>query len=129
MAAVLRVQHVSVPMPPAGNDDARQFYGETLGMREITPPSSLDARRLVWFEAGDDGHEVHCFTDERLGPNSPEQHLCLQVDDLDAYRQRLADHGVPIEETMPIHNRPRCFVHDPFGNLIELTQIIGHYQE
>lgn len=127
MPSVRRLQHASVPMPPTGNADARRFYGDALGMTEKKPPASLSAMNLVWFSAGDGGDEVHCFADERLGPNSPAQHLCLEVDDLDAYRTRLAEHGVAIEETTEIPNRPRFFVRDPFGNLIELTQITGGY--
>jgi catechol 2,3-dioxygenase-like lactoylglutathione lyase family enzyme len=128
MARFQRLQHASVPMPPGGNDEARAFYGRTLGLQEVEPPSTLDTAALVWFRVGDDGHEVHVFTEEHLGPNSPGQHLCLQVDDIDAIRQRLNDHGVPIEETTPIKNRPRFFVHDPFGNRIEITQIVGDYK-
>ncbi|HYO29365.1 MAG TPA: VOC family protein [Thermomicrobiales bacterium] len=127
MPTVRRLQHASVPMPPSGSADARRFYGDALGMREIQPPSSLQRMNLVWFGAGDGGDEVHCFADETLGPNTPGQHLCLEVDDLEAYRTRLAEHGVAVEETQAIPNRPRFFVHDPFGNRIELTQIIGQY--
>ena len=127
MPTVQRLQHTSVPMPPGGQPSARAFYGDALAMTEITPPSTLDRNALVWFAAGETGHEVHLFTEEGFGSNSTAQHLCLQVDDIDAYRARLADHGVEIQETTPIHNRPRFFVRDPFGNLIELTQITGDY--
>ena len=127
MPTVLRLQHTSVPMPANGQDKARQFYGGTLGMEEVRPPSSLMVGRLVWFRAGPDGHEVHVYTDEEMAAKSTGQHLCLQVDDLSAMRSRLGEHGVAIEETQPIKNRPRFFVHDPFGNLIELTQITGAY--
>lgn len=127
MPSVQRLQHTSVPMPPGGREAAQAFYGEALGMTEITPPSTLDRDALVWFAAGDGGHEVHVFTEERLGSNSTAQHLCLQVDDLDGYRSRLGEQGVEVQDTTPIHNRPRFFVRDPFGNLIELTQITGDY--
>ena len=129
MSTVQRLQHASVPMPPDGHGEARRFYGGALGLEEIRPPADLRNLSLVWFRAGADGHEVHCFAEERLGPNSAAQHLCLQVDNLEAYRARLAKHGVAIEEAQPIHNRPRLFVRDPFGNLIELTQILGPYDE
>ncbi len=128
MPAVRRLQHASVPMPPSGKADARRFYGDALGMREIQPPSTLNGMNLVWFTAGDGGDEVHCFADESLGPNTPNQHLCLEVDDLDAYRAHFASHGFAVEETAEIPNRPRFFVHDPFGNLVELTQILGPYR-
>ncbi len=127
MPTVQRLQHASIPMPAGGAAAARQFYGDALGMEEVTVPSSLDARALVWFRAGE-AHEVHVFTDERFGPNSPAQHLCLQVDDIDAFRRQLAQRGVEIEETTAIHNRPRFFVRDPFGNLVEITQILGDYK-
>ncbi len=126
--SVLRLQHASVPMPAGGNDEARAFYGGVLGLDEIPPPSSLDAEQIIWFSAGGGGHEVHLFTEDGFGPNSPGQHLCLQVDDLDATRERLGDHGVAIEETTLIPNRPRFFVRDPFGNRVELTQILGDYR-
>ena len=127
MASVQGLHHVSVPMPQTGHDEARRFYGDALGMREIQPPSTLAVLNLVWFTAGDGGDEVHCFAEETLGPNSPGQHLCLEVDDLDAYRTRLAKHGFAVEETTEIPNRPRFFVHDPFGNRVEITEVQGDY--
>ncbi len=127
MATVLRLQHTSIPMPNDGHEAARAFFGEALGMTEVKPPSALDHMRLVWFKAGPDGHEVHVFADPVMSRKSTSQHLCLQVDDVEAYRKRLADHGVKIEETIEIPTRPRFFVHDPFNNQIEITQIDGDY--
>lgn len=125
MGFVTRLQHTSIPMPSDGPDRARSFYGDALGMTEKQPPSSLS--NVVWFEAGPDGQEVHCYIDFEFAPLANQQHLCLQVNDLDALRSHLAQHGVPIEETITIKNRPRFFVRDPFENLIELTQITGDY--
>jgi catechol 2,3-dioxygenase-like lactoylglutathione lyase family enzyme len=127
MGGVLRLQHTSIPMPADGRQAAQRFFGEALGMTEVTPPSTLEVDKLVWFNAGEDGHEVHVFTDDDVARRSSAQHLCLEVDDLEAVRQRLSAHGIEIEETQAIHNRPRFFVHDPFGNLIEITQITGQY--
>lgn len=112
-------------MPPGGDDRAREFYGRALGMTEKAPPSTL--RNVVWFEAGPDGQEVHCFTEPNFEAQGNQQHLCLQVNDLRALRARLAELKIPVEETIEIRNRPRCFVRDPFQNLVELTQITGDY--
>jgi catechol 2,3-dioxygenase-like lactoylglutathione lyase family enzyme len=128
MASVLRLQHTSIPMPQGGQNDARAFFGGALGMTEIVPPSTLNRVSLVWFQAGSDGHEIHLFVDPSVERRSNAQHLCLQVDDLAAYRQRLGEQGIAVQETDQIHNRPRFFVHDPFNNLIEITQIDGDYQ-
>jgi catechol 2,3-dioxygenase-like lactoylglutathione lyase family enzyme len=128
MPTVRRLQHASVPMPPGGADEARRFYAGALGMPEIHRPRGLSHLTLVWFSAGDDGDEVHCFEEENSGPNSPGQHLCLEVEDLEACRARVEEHGFPVEAADPIYNRPRFFVHDPFGNRVELTQILGQFE-
>ncbi len=127
MAGVLRIQHVSVPMPPGGEAAARRFYTGGLGLQEKAPPSALAHLDLVWFHAGADGLEIHLFTD-RTGQAAVEaQHLCLQVDDLDVYRADLEAKGIATEDTVAIHNRPRFFIRDPFGNQIEVTQVLGEY--
>jgi catechol 2,3-dioxygenase-like lactoylglutathione lyase family enzyme len=127
MPSVKRLQHTSVPMPPDGADRARAFYGGVLGMREIPKPSGLAARNLVWFAANDNGDEVHVFQDEQMDHNSSEQHLCLEVDDLEAFAARLREHGFEVRIPETIHNRPRLFVRDPFANLVELVEIKGQY--
>lgn len=125
MGFVTRLQHTSVPMPADGTERAREFYGEALGMTEKAPPSSLS--NVIWFEAGTDGHEVHCFVERDFEPHANQQHLCLQVNDLEALRVHLREQGVSIEDTIAITNRPRFFVRDPFENLIELVEITGDY--
>lgn len=127
---IKRVQHVSVPIRPGGADAARSFYGGVLGLQEKQVPSSLDASMLTWFAVGNDEHEVHCFVDRDYENRSTGAHLCLEVDDIEALRRQIAANGVALEpEPEPIHNRPRSFVRDPFGNLIEFTQINGRYEE
>lgn len=127
MSNIQRLQHTSVPIAPNGAEDARRFYGDALGLTEIAPPRELRALSLVWFRVGTDGQELHCFTETRDLPAGSGQHLCFQVGDLAATRERLRTHDVRVEEADAIRNRPRCFVRDPFGNLIELTQIDGPY--
>ena len=127
MPTVKRLQHTSVPMPPGGDEQARAFYGQALGMREIPKPSGLNQMTLIWFAANEDGDEVHVFQEQNMGPNSAAQHLCLEVDDLEAFHSRLSDHGYEPRTPETINNRPRLFVRDPFGNLVELVQILGQY--
>lgn len=122
--AVVRLQHTSVPMPPGEEASARHFYGTVMEMVEKVPPASIVDQGLIWYHAGDD--EIHLFRDDDPAGNE-RQHFCLQVDDIDRYRAQFAAHGVEIEETVAVPNRPRFFVHDPFGNRIELTQVLGEY--
>ena len=118
------LQHVSSPFPDNRRADVRRFYGEVLGLREIPPPVTLASMNLVWFSAGP-GLEMHFFP----GPTDPSsaRHFCLNVDDLEETRQRLAESGATPYDDTPIPNRPRFFCRDPVGNLIEFTRIEGDY--
>ncbi|HYH11514.1 MAG TPA: VOC family protein [Thermomicrobiales bacterium] len=128
MASVVRLQHVSIPMPEGGLEQARQFYGDTLGLERKPVPSVLNAEEIIWFRLGGEGDELHVFT-ERGEPKSPGQHLCMQVDDITAWREMLTSKGVAIEETDHIVNRPRFFIRDPFNNRVEITQVLGDYND
>ncbi|MEJ7838471.1 MAG: VOC family protein [Thermomicrobiales bacterium] len=127
MGASMRIQHVSVPMPLGGNDEIRRFYGETLGFTEIVPPSVLGQERFVWWAVGDGGHELHCYTMDPYVKSQPSQHFCIQVDDGPAAREKLVAAGYSVNEEPGINNRPRFSTADPFGNKVEVTEIIGQY--
>ena len=125
--ARLRLQHVSLVIPQGGQDRVRAFYGDLLGLEEKQPPKSLAHLQLVWFIAGEGEIELH-FTPEGVPPDGTDQrHICLEVDNLEVYRQRLTEAGIAQDEAVPIPYRPRFFVRDPFGNLLELTTIQGDY--
>jgi catechol 2,3-dioxygenase-like lactoylglutathione lyase family enzyme len=89
----------------------------------------LKDRDLIWFDIGEDEHEIHLLRTDpaALVPPRAADHLCIEVDDIAAMRAHLNAHDVPIKETSVIDNRPRFFVEDPFGNSIELVQITGHF--
>lgn len=116
----LALQHVSIPMPKGGHDDARAFYGRLLGLEEREVPPKLDASELVWFRVGAD-LELHCFESDEPAPHA--QHFCLRIDaGLDGLRERLEATGVDVEDTTEIVGRPRFMTRDPFGNRVELTE-------
>lgn len=123
-----RVQHISVARPRGAGHAvaARRFYGEILGLEEIDPPRTLTEMDLIWFRIGD--QEVHVFPVDG-SPVDVGQHLCLQVSDLAALRSHLTRHDIPVLDDTPIPNRPRFFCHDPFGNRIECTTILGPYNQ
>ena len=125
--SIHRLQHTSITMPPGGHDEARRFYSGILGLEEVPPPSGLNPGRLVWFSISEDGDELHLLVDETFEPITNGQHLCMVVDDLNAFRKKLTEAGVEIGEEPPIAFRPRFSFRDPFGNKIELTEILGDY--
>ena len=120
------VQHVSVARPRGADAAAaaRHFYAEIMSLHEVAPPRSLAQMDLIWFRLG--ASELHIFPADGAAPDVG-QHFCLQVDNIDALRAQLAAAGVAIIDDIAIPNRPRLFCHDPFGNRIECTTILGPY--
>jgi catechol 2,3-dioxygenase-like lactoylglutathione lyase family enzyme len=127
-SAVRRLQHVSTPYPRGRQDDVRAFYGDVLGLVEKPVPDSLVDQELVWFEAGPPDLELHFLPDPVPPDFVAQRHFCLEVGDLDGWRRKLEGAGVETRDDTPIPNRPRFFCRDPFGNLIELTTIMGDYR-
>jgi len=118
----LRLQHVAISRLPGGDAAARAFYGNVLGLSEITPPTSLAALDLIWYQLGAET-ELHIMVEEPMGQDHSGRHFCLAVDDLGELRARLEAAGITAVGDTPIPGRPRFFVRDPFGNLIEITSI------
>ncbi|MFL5680640.1 MAG: VOC family protein [Chloroflexota bacterium] len=116
---VTGVQHISLPIVPGGQDRARRFYGELLGLGEKPVPETLP-RHLVWYDVGP--NEIHLLVEDNAADVNPQsrRHPCLEVDDVDALRASLDAAGVATEdEDFPLPGRRRFFARDPFDNLIE----------
>ncbi len=112
------IDHVQLGMPAGGEDAARRFYGEILGLAEIAKPAELAGRGGCWFAR--DGVAVHLGVEATYRP-ATRAHPAFVVDDLVAERERLARAGVPIiddDSGLPV---ARCYLEDPFGNRIELV--------
>jgi catechol 2,3-dioxygenase-like lactoylglutathione lyase family enzyme len=118
----LRLQHVTIAIPPDGAERARAFYGGVLGLQEKPVLPKLDPARFIWYAAGGD-NELHLQLAPELPPDKP--HFCLAVDELDDLRARLEEAGVETRDPTPLLGRPRFMCRDPFGNLIELVHLDG----
>jgi catechol 2,3-dioxygenase-like lactoylglutathione lyase family enzyme len=114
-----RIDHVQLAMPPGGEDRARAFYADLLGLQEVPKPAPLAGRGGCWFEA----REVRVH----LGVEDPftaarKAHPAFEVDDLAALLERLDAAGVSISPAETLDSIARAHVDDPFGNRIELLE-------
>ena len=112
------LDHVQLTIPAGGEDQARAFYCDALGLTETPKPAALVARGGLWLRCGAQGLHFGVetpFTPQRKG------HPALLVDDLGALRQRLDAAGIAIHEDTPIPGVERLFVFDPFGNRLEFV--------
>lgn len=115
----MRLDHVQVSCPPGGEEVARAFYRDALGMTELEKPPLLAARGGCWFRDGD--AELHIGIEENFTP-AQKAHPALAVDDLDAVAKTLQDQGYPVNwdnDTIP--GRRRFHTADGHGNRIEIV--------
>ena len=117
--AIIGLDHVQVAMPQGGEDRARAFYGEVLGLPERPKPPELAACGGCWFET--DSVKIHLGAEQDFRP-SAKAHPGLLVSDLDGLLTRCRDRGFRATEPELIEATRRAFVHDPFGNRIELME-------
>ena len=124
----MRLHHVQVACPQGGEDGARRFYGEGLGLVEVAKPAGLAGRGGVWFravgEAGEATAELHVGVEEPFVPARKAHPALLvpAVDELDAIGARLERLGFEVDWTQR-HNFPgfeRLHALDAHGNRTEL---------
>jgi catechol 2,3-dioxygenase-like lactoylglutathione lyase family enzyme len=111
------LDHVQLAMPPGQEGKARDFYCDLLGMVELPKPPELAKRGGCWFESGD--VQIHLGVEADFRP-AKKAHPALRCTDYPALLARLKVAGI---EVIPDHALPgttRCYIHDPFGNRIEL---------
>ena len=121
----MRLHHVQVACPPDGEDAARRFYADGLGMTEVDKPADLVARGGCWFRAYDDSGavaaELHVGVEDPFAP-ARKAHPAFVVADLSAVAGRLRDLGFEVDEsqrdTFPGH--VRFHTCDAHGNRVEV---------
>ena len=115
------VDHVQVAAPPGCEQAARGFYGGLLELAEVDKPEALTARGGCWFTVG--GQQLHVGVAEPFTP-SAKAHPALEVGDraaLGALAARLQAAGYTVEWDDVIPGTARFYVHDPFGNRLEVV--------
>jgi catechol 2,3-dioxygenase-like lactoylglutathione lyase family enzyme len=108
------IHHVSICVTDATR--GLEFYRDVLGMTQLPRP---DLGPGYWLDAG--GQQVHLMEMDTDPPRA--NHFAIRVDDVGAAVDDLRAQGV---EVHPIDHIPgagrQAFLHDPFGNFIELNQ-------
>ncbi len=117
--AVPSIHHVQIAIPAGGEDAARRFYANLLGLTEIEKPENLRARGGLWLETGN--LQLHLGVDPAFAP-ATKAHVAFQVSDIAAVRQRCDAAGHATREDEPLPGYQRFYVDDPFGNRVEILQ-------
>jgi catechol 2,3-dioxygenase-like lactoylglutathione lyase family enzyme len=114
------IDHVQLAAPPGCEEDARRFYGALLGLEELEKPEPLRARGGTWFACG--AQQVHVGVEQEFSP-ARKAHPAFHVRGYDALLDRLGAAGVEVVPDDLLPGVRRAYVHDPFGNRIELVAL------
>jgi len=104
-------------MPANKEDAARAFYRDLLGMTELQKPTELAKRGGCWFASGD--VQIHLGVEKDFRP-APKAHPALRCGDYHGLIASLRNAGVEVLSDDKNPGVTRCYIHDPFGNRIEL---------
>jgi catechol 2,3-dioxygenase-like lactoylglutathione lyase family enzyme len=113
------IDHVQVAIPRGGEERARAFYQDLLGLPEQPKPPELAKRGGAWFESA--AVKVHCGVEDPFHP-ARKAHIAFRVDNVArlAKDARLAGYEVVTDDVLPGHER--IYVYDPFGNRLEFLR-------
>ena len=115
--SLLRIDHVQITAPRAREREARHFYGNVLGLRELVRTRTIPTSALSFaLGAATELHVV--LVDDPLKPLLSD-HFAIVVDDLESIKRRLADNSASYNPSPVRAGYERVFVRDPFGNRIE----------
>jgi catechol 2,3-dioxygenase-like lactoylglutathione lyase family enzyme len=116
---IMQIEHVQLAMPVGGEQLARRFYGDLLGIPEVAKPPDLAKRGGCWFERG--SLKLHLGVEVEFRP-ARKAHVALLVEDLAALRRILGAADVAVKDDEPLPGYQRIYVNDPFGNRLELME-------
>jgi methylmalonyl-CoA/ethylmalonyl-CoA epimerase len=131
-----RLNHVAIVVPHLAA--ASELYGQALGARVSEPTAlpdhgvtvvfvDLPNTRIELLEPLGNASPVRGFLDRN--PAGGMHHLCYEVDDIIAARDRLRSQGARVvgdgQPRLGAHDKPVLFLHpkDFCGTLIELEQV------
>ena len=117
---LLRVQHAQITIPKGAENEARNFYCDILGLREIPKPEALQNRGGFWLEVG--SFQIHIGTEDGVEREKSKAHIAYEVENLEAWREKLIENKIKILEGIPIPHYRRFEFRDPFGNRVEFLE-------
>ena len=127
MKHVKSIGHVAVSVKDI--ERSLDFYVNKLGFDEMFRLEREDRLWIVYLRITDTQY-IELFPDA-VGDSAPPfanvgfNHLCLEVDDIDAAIAELTGKGVVLtsEKTLGVDHNYQAWIADPEGNRIELMQL------
>ena len=104
-------------MPADGEDTARRFFVDLVGMTEVPKPTALAKRGGCWLRSG--RVDIHLGVEQDFRPTL-KAHPALICQNYDALIARLNAANISVKEAFETPGTRRSHIQDPFGNRLEL---------
>src|SRR5450432_2389315 len=116
---IIELHHVNVTVPQALEEATKHCYGSILGLAQLQKPEGPRTSVGAWYQLG--AAQLHLSIEDEVDNQASDRHVCYLVRDVvDAAQHFRAAGVVVIPDPRPIPGRPRIYVRDPGGNLIEI---------
>lgn len=120
MIEFIRADHINICVPPERLDEALRFYTDVIGLKQIERPDHLFSTPGYWFDIGN--IQLHVGV-EPLMPRSV-RHIAFEIKNVENALKLFEKHNVELAEEPVIPGRKRFAFIDPFGNRMELLQLL-----
>jgi catechol 2,3-dioxygenase-like lactoylglutathione lyase family enzyme len=115
------IDHVQLAAPAGCEAEARRFFGELLGLRELPKPSALALQGGLWFQCGTQQLHIGIEEDFRAAKKAHPAFRLTDEVSWGALKVRLQTAGVATREGREIGDLARFFADDPWGNRLEFV--------
>ncbi len=107
------IDHIQIAAPKGCEAEARKFFGDLLGLKELEKPEPLRSRGGCWFKVG--WRQLHIGVEEPFRP-SMKAHPAFAVGDIEAAFASLEKAGVHCSWDDALGGIRRFYANDPWGN-------------
>lgn len=115
---LLDIDHVQIAAPTGCESEARRFFGQLLGMEEVSKPERLRSRGGCWFQVG--SRQLHIGVEEDFRP-AKKAHVAFTASDIDALFARLSAAGIQCVWDEAVDGVRRFYANDPWGSRLEFA--------
>lgn len=113
------IDHIQLAAPADCEKEAREFFGDTLNLKEIPKPPNLAKKGGVWFQLGD--KQLHIGVQKDFSA-ATKAHPAFEIRNVDNLKSQLRENGIEVIEDDELEGANRFFTSDPFGNRLEFIE-------
>jgi catechol 2,3-dioxygenase-like lactoylglutathione lyase family enzyme len=119
---ITAIDHAQITVPKGAEEQAKLFYCEFLGLREVERPPNRKKNGNFWLQLGQS--QIHVSIEDGVERAKTKAHLAYRVENLAAWEIRLKERGCEFVESPARPDARSIIFRDPFGNRTELIEYV-----